>query len=117
MYFCTMKIEISLGSNTDPEANMQRAKTLLTSILPNIRFGKEVWTKPYATQQVPHPTKAYLNCMAMADTTMEKSHLMAKLKQTEQTLGDNHHNHQQGIVLIDIDLLKYDNVTLKEKLW
>lgn len=117
MYFCTMKIEISLGSNTEPVANMQRAKALLTTILPNIEFGEELWTKPYATPQVPNPTTPYLNCMAVADTPLEQSHLLAKLKQVELSLGDSHENHQHGSVLIDIDLLKYDGITLKERLW
>lgn len=117
MYFCTMKIEISLGSNTHAAANMRAAKELLAMVLPGITFGEEVWTEPYATPSVPHPTERYLNCLAWAETTLAQAHLVAKLKQVEQKLGDSHANHQRGVVLMDIDLLSYDGITVKEKRW
>lgn len=112
-----MKIEISLGSNTQPAANMRKAKDLLLAVLPNIAFGEVLWTKPYATPLVPHPTTPYLNCMATADTTLTLSYLNGKFKQIEQSMGDCHENHTKGIVIIDIDLLKYGDTIIKEKLW
>lgn len=117
MYFCSMKIEISLGSNTCAAENMRAAKELLAMLLPGITFGEEVWTKPYATPAIPHPTTPYLNCLARAETPLEQSHLAAKLKQVEQSLGDSHANHQRGVVLMDIDLLSYGGKTVKEKRW
>lgn len=112
-----MKIELSLGSNTQPEQNIHRAKALLKALMPNILFLEEIWTEPRPTAQVPHPTKKYLNVLAVADTNLSQDHLTVKLKQIERSLGDTHDNHQHGIVLIDIDLLSYNNQKVKEKMW
>lgn len=112
-----MKVTISLGSNTSATENMHQAKVLLRALLPDIVFGEEVWTEPYPTVLVPHPTARYLNCLAHATTSLPQDRLAAELKRVETALGDNHANHQKGIVLIDIDLLTYGDRTLKQKLW
>lgn len=109
-----MIVEISLGSNTNASQNMAVAKALLVKLLPQITFSEERWTEPYPTPSVPHPTRKYLNCMARATTNLTQERLVRELKQIEKELGDSHDNHQQGIVLIDLDLLTYDCHTIKE---
>lgn len=112
-----MKIELSLGSNTHSEENIQRAKMLLRNIFTDILFDQMVWTEPYPTPTVPHPTKKYLNCTAHANTPLGKEQVIEELKNVERMMGDSHSNHQIGIVLIDIDLLMYDGQKVKEKRW
>lgn len=112
-----MKVELSLGSNTNAEVNMARAKELLAVLLPGIAFGETVWTAPYPTKLVPHPTKKYLNCLAAAETALTQDELVAALKQLERQMGDSHENHKAGRVLIDVDLLSYNGLTVKEKRW
>lgn len=112
-----MKVDISLGSNTSATTNMHKAKALLKALLPDARFDEEVWTAPYPTALVPHPTAKYLNCLAHATTALPQDELVAELKRLEETLGDSHDNHRKGIVLMDFDLLTYGNQTVREKLW
>lgn len=112
-----MKVTLSLGSNTDAQLNIRRAQLFLGDLLPGIVFEEEVWTAPYPTPQVPRPTKKYLNCFAVADTTLTQSELTVSLKEIERRIGDSHENHQRGTVLIDIDLLSYGDTVVKEKLW
>lgn len=115
--FANMNIMLSLGSNTQAEQNIERAQALLRVFLPDISYGEAIWTEPYPTPLVPHPTKKYLNCLAEADTSLQQEQLVCKFKEVERAMGDSHENHQKGRVLIDIDLLSYNGRTIKDKFW
>ncbi len=112
-----MKVVISIGSNTHALQNTAKAKDLLTALLPDVVFGKELWTEPRPTPNVPHPTKRYRNCLATATTVLTQEQLTAALKTIEHQMGDSHEAHQRGIVNIDLDLITYGDKTIKERGW
>lgn len=107
-----MKITLAIGSNTQQQQNVAEAKTRLRRLFPDIVFGKELWTEPVGIR-----SDRFLNLLAYADTTLTLEELQKQLKGIEHEMGDSHENHQQGCVLIDIDLACYDGQTVKKVVW
>jgi 2-amino-4-hydroxy-6-hydroxymethyldihydropteridine diphosphokinase len=107
-----MNVIISLGTNTNHRENMDRAKEILQGLMPDVRFTQERFTKPVGID-----SDDFLNCLAEGYTALPLRSLQAKLKQIEASMGDSHENHQKGIVLIDLDLLRYGTQNIGKKVW
>lgn len=104
-------ILICLASNSNQKQNMQRARELLTTLLPDIHYTTEHWTQPVGSIR----TDLYLNQLASGITTLSLEELNAHLKEIEQLLERKH--DKSGIVTIDIDLLQYDEERLHLRDW
>lgn len=119
--FCTifvgMKVIISLGSNTNQEANIQRAREILSHLIPDATFTDPEWTEPVPEKDRPAGTRKYLNCLVDGHVHLSEKSVIAKLKQLEQTMGDNHENHVKGIVNIDLDLIQYGDHKVRDIIW
>lgn len=107
-----MKITLAIGSNILQQKNIDEAQSRLRHLLPGIVFGEAVWTTPIGIQ-----SDRFLNLLAYADTPLSLDHLQEALKAIEREMGDSHENHQQGRVIIDLDLAEYDGRTVKEVVW
>lgn len=59
----------------------------------------------------------YLNCIAHFTTSLSLEQLVQQLKNIETAMGDTHENHKQGIVLIDLDVIKYGDKEVKKIAW
>lgn len=106
----TARIILSLGSNTNQEANIREAKQALTALLPDIVFSQDTWTAPIGMV-----SDKFLNCVAHATTTTPLATLRREIKQIELSLGNK--DHATNTVHIDIDLLQYGNRRYKEEDW
>ncbi len=107
-----MKITLAIGSNILQQKNIDEARSRLRHLLPGIVFGEAVWTTPIGIQ-----SDRFLNLLAYADTPLSLDRLQEKLKAIEREMGDSHENHQQGHVIIDLDVAEYDGRTVKEVVW
>lgn len=107
-----MKITLAIGSNILQQKNIDEAQSRLRHLLPGIVFGEAVWTTPIGIQ-----SDRFLNLLAYADTPLSLEHLQEELKAIEREMGDSHENHQQGHVIIDLDVAEYDGRTVKEVIW
>ncbi len=107
-----MKITLAIGSNILQQKNIDEAQSRLRHLLPGIVFGEAVWTTPIGIQ-----SDRFLNLLAYADTPLSLDHLQEELKAIEREMGDSHENHQQGHVIIDLDVAEYDGRTVKEVIW
>lgn len=108
------KVTLCLGSNLDAQRNIDAAKDLLRHTLSDIQFSSPLWTKPVGEKQT---DRLYLNCLAEGHTDMDYPTLHNKLKNIEQRLGSTPSERQQGIVRIDIDILKLDWLRYHEDDW
>ena len=90
-----MKITLAIGSNILQQKNIDEAQSRLRHLLPGIVFGEAVWTTPIGIQ-----SDRFLNLLAI-----------------EREMGDSHENHQQGHVIIDLDVAEYDGRIVKEVVW
>ena len=97
-----MKITLAIGSNILQQKNIDEAQSRLRHLLPGIVFGEAVWTMPIGIQ-----SDRFLNLLAYADTPLSLEHLQEELKAIEREMGDSHENHQQGHVIIDLDVAEY----------
>lgn len=107
-----VEITISLGSNTNQEANIKTAIEELKKEFNDIHFTKPIWTEPIGVQ-----SDKYLNCLASFTTQRSLEDLNKVLKRIETSMGDSHENHKQGIVLMDLDVIKYGNKEVKKIAW
>ena len=101
---------LCLGSNTEAEENLEKARTLLTALLPDIRWEEARWTEPV---NFPYPA-LFLNQLAIFHTVMTRDDLRLCFKDIERQCGRLPDDKAQGIVRMDIDLLTYGQERLKE---
>lgn len=107
-----MKITISLGSNTEQEQHIEEAIERLKTVFSDITFTQPQWTEPIGVV-----SDRYLNCLANFTTSLSLQQLVQQLKNIETAMGDTHENHKQGIVLIDLDVIKYGDKEVKKIAW
>ncbi|SUB96419.1 2-amino-4-hydroxy-6-hydroxymethyldihydropteridinediphosphokinase [Prevotella intermedia] len=107
-----MKITISLGSNTEQQQHIKEAIERLKTMFSDITFTQPQWTEPVGVV-----SDRYLNCLANFTTSLSLQQLVQQLKDIETAMGDTHENHKQGIVLIDLDVIKYGDKEVKKIAW
>lgn len=102
---------ICLGSNYEFPHHLHAARIALTEIFPNIRFGKEMVTKAVGE----HWLSPFGNQLATFHDNRTSEDIRAILKRIEKDNGRMPNDKKKGIVKLDIDLLKYDDIVLKPK--
>ena len=107
-----MKVIITLGSNQNQEENISKAQKRLREIFGNIQFSEPKWTDAIGIV-----SDKFLNCIGTFETFYPQNVIEHYLKQIETEFGDSHENHKKGLVLIDLDLIKYGNKTIREVIW
>lgn len=107
-----MEVRLTLGSNTNQQHNIAEAQRMLKRFCPSIIFSEPCWTTPIGIV-----SDDFLNVEATGHTSLSLEQFCTGLKEIERLLGDNHANHNKGIVLIDIDLIDYGNTHLKDIIW
>ena len=115
--FANMKVIISLGSNTNQEENIQRAREILSHLIPDATFTEPEWTEPVPEKDRPAGKDKYLNCLVEGHVHLSEKSVIAKLKQLEITMGDNHESHITGHVNIDLDLIQYGDHKVRDIIW
>ena len=96
------EVIISLASNENQEANLAKAREQLTQLMVEAHFTSAIWTEPIATSR----KEPYLNQLCKATTTFGEGLLCEVLKETEKRIGRI--KNEDGIVVIDLDLLQFD---------
>ena len=108
----TIRCKLCLGSNTEAEKNVEKARRMLNDFLPDIRWGEARWTEPV---NFPYPA-LFLNQMAEFDTMMPRDEVILKFKEIERLCDRLPDDKAKGIVRMDIDLLTYGDERLKEEI-
>lgn len=96
------EVIISLASNENQEANLAKAREQLTQLMEEVYFTSAIWTEPVNTNR----KEPYLNQLCKGVTAFSDGLLGEVLKETERRIGRVH--NEDGIVVIDLDLLSYD---------
>ena len=108
----SIQIILALGSNSQQELNMDKAKAMLVAFLEEICFSKNTWTHPIGIC-----SNDFLNCLAIGQTTLCLASLEAELKKIQRSCGDSSLKRKRNIVKMDIDILKYGTIIMHEKDW
>ncbi len=97
---------ISIGANTEHERQILRAKSTLRRAFPDIQFTHAVITPAYG---MPEDTLQYINMLARFTTPLDEDALITQLKDMEKRLGNSAALRSAGTVMMDIDLLSYND--------
>lgn len=100
---------LGIGSNYCSESNIQTASEILTQYFTNIRFSKPLFTNPV---NIPNPVP-FLNCTAILNTQSDYTEVSSILKSIEKILGRAPEHKKLHKIIIDIDLLQWNNTPLK----
>ena len=102
---------LCLGSNLDAATRMSAARSVLLSHFPDICFSQEMVTEAIGSGFL----SPFHNQVARFTTPLDAESVRNLLKGIEQTQGRLPEDKAQGIVKLDIDLLKYNECVLKPK--
>ncbi len=105
------QVLLSLGTNTHARFNLNRAMHLLQLTFSTIQFTSVAVSKPHGSQY----KRPFLNTLAFFNTNMNKEELVLVLKNIEQKMGRLPEHKPDGKIIIDIDLIKWnDEITKPE---
>lgn len=100
---------LCLGSNFDATTHLSAARNALLSHFPEIHFSEEIVTEAIGSGFL----SPFHNQIASLETSLSTEEVRTLLKGIEQAQGRLPEDKKQGIVKLDIDLLKYDDEVLK----
>lgn len=108
--FINMSIIIlSIGSNIFAKTNIDKAKRMLSRLFPEIIFTQPILSEPEEEKY----SYLFRNILAKAETEMTPEEVIDKIKQTERAVGRSPKDKYQGKVIIDIDLIQYNDNILR----
>jgi 2-amino-4-hydroxy-6-hydroxymethyldihydropteridine diphosphokinase len=96
---------ISIGSNIDPEKNVERALQRLEQVVQVRRKSSFTYTKPLLFKDQPE----FLNGVALVDTSWNKEELNQQLKLIEKKIGRIRTPNKNGPRTIDLDIIIFDD--------
>jgi len=102
---------ICIGSNYNKEENLLLARTQLTALFPSIRFLEEIETEPFLLSG----PALFSNQSARFHSDEGVEQVKAHLKAIERLAGRLPEDKTKEKIILDIDLLMYDDVVLKHK--
>ena len=102
------EVVIALGSNIEPERNMERARAILSREHELVREAPAVRTTPRDFTDQPD----FLNGAALIRTPLSRSELKQRLRAVESELGRVRGGHRQGPRTIDLDIVVWNGRVL-----
>ena len=104
------EVVIGLGSNIDPEANLEQAVQELKSRFKVSKRSKWTRTKPIGIQDQPD----FYNGALLMETELEQQSLKKELKRIEDILGRDRSLPKFGPRKIDLDILIWNKKVVDE---
>ena len=104
------EVVIGLGSNIDPEANLEQAVLELKSRFKVSKRSKWTRTKPIGIQDQPD----FYNGALLLETELEQKSLKKELKRIEDILGRDRSLPKFGPRTIDLDILIWNKKVVDE---
>lgn len=100
---------LSMGSNINGSTHLSIARKALCTAFPDIFFGEQMQTVPIR-MNTPHLFENQLGCFT---TSRNAEEVISFFKKIESNCGRKPEDKEQGIVILDLDLLMYDEEVLK----
>lgn len=99
------KVIIGLGSNIDPEQNIQKAKEILIQNYQVLTESHFEVTKPIGGIDQPD----FINGAVLLETILNMEELKIALKQIESSLGRDMQHDRKGPRTIDLDIIVWND--------
>ena len=107
-----IKMILALGSNYEQEHNVRYAMGRLRECFPDIRFSRILWTEPIGIA-----SDKFVNALAIGSSNDAVEDIVKNLKTIERECGRCSEDKARNIVRLDLDLLQYGELILREKDW
>ena len=104
------EVVIGLGSNIDPEANLEQAVQELKSRFKVSKRSQWTRTKPFGIQDQPD----FYNGALLLETELEQQSLKKELKRIEDIMGRDRSLPKFGPRTIDLDILIWNKKVVDE---
>lgn len=95
---------ISVGSNIEPEKNVERAREIISSQERLVSVSRFVKTRPVGLKDQPD----FLNGAFLIETEKDADELRASLKAIEKRLGRKRTSEKYGPRTIDLDIVVFN---------
>lgn len=95
---------IALASNHEAEQNLFETKKRLEQILFDVHYSECKCSQAFGSKSKGY----YYNQLLFCTTDLSVEQLIEVLKDTEKAMGRTAEAREQGIVCIDLDLMRYD---------
>lgn len=109
MISCSTTSYLGLGSNIQPQINIQQAKKLLAE-----RFERVEFSATYESKAVGFSGDDFLNLVAKIDSQLSLRALIEALDQIEKLLGRTRSKQKFSSRSIDIDILLYGDLVCQQ---
>lgn len=100
-------VYINLGSNVDPQVNIQKAVASMREV-----FGELLFSPVYQSAAVGFEGDDFLNLVAAFETEKPVETIVAEMRQIEDDLGRDRNQPRLSARAIDLDILLYDYLVL-----
>lgn len=102
---------LSIGSNTYAKARIERVKRILLKHFPDIYFTSTVESKPHGSNY----KRSFVNMLGMIQSDLNTTEINSCLKEIEKQMGRRSEHKSKGKVVIDLDLIRMDDLILRTK--
>lgn len=103
-----------VGTNVNHQSNIAKAREILDSSFADCRFSRVMLTLPIGMDKT---NVRFANMLVVFNSTLDTEEIVSKLKQIERQCGDTRLARSQGEVVMDIDLLRYDDQRFHQSDW
>ncbi len=106
------RIIIGMGSNHQAPEAIRQAKALIERQFGQVSYSHEAYTKPIGI-----PSADFLNCLFAIHSDESVEAVNEKLKAIERACGNTPELRKKNIVVMDLDILLYEDQQLHAKDW
>lgn len=103
-----------VGTNVNHQSNIVKAREILDNTFAGCRFSRVMLTLPIGMDNT---NVRFANMLVVFNSTLDTEEIVSKLKQIERQCGDTRLARSQGEVVMDIDLLRYDDERFHQSDW
>lgn len=112
------KVIMALGTNTGQNANISLALNRLGNIITDMKCSRKMWTEPIGMKSGTNSTdEKFLNILVSGHCSATRECLREILKNIEIECGRTDASKSEGIIPMDIDVLKYGDNTEHVEDW
>lgn len=105
---------IAIGTNFRQIDNIEKVKFILNKSFSNVVFTAAIWTEPIGKNL---SKNKFLNMLAKCESEQTKVAIENTLKGIERLCGNRSELRKEGVIVMDIDLLLFDQWRLHETDW
>lgn len=111
------KVIIALGTNISHSTNMSLALQRLGGMIADMKCSRKIWTAPIGARTETAAKRKFLNMLVSGQCALTLDRLHEAVKRIERECGRTDAEKAEGIIRMDIDVLKYGDTIEHAEDW